>query len=56
MDEISWRRVADGNQLKIELLSGKIKKYDGFKDEHFKKLEKYFKNNPDKEINQEELR
>jgi hypothetical protein len=48
--------VADGNQLKIELLSGKIKKYDGFKDEHLKKLSSYFRNNPDKEIKQEELR
>lgn len=55
LDEISWRRVADGNQLKIELLSGKIKKYDGFKDEHLKKLSSYFRNNPDKEIKQEEL-
>lgn len=55
LHEVFWRRVASGWQLKFRLTNGKVKKYDGLKEDHLKKLQEYMKNNHDKEIQANEL-
>ena len=56
LHEVFWRRVASGFQLKFRLSNGKVKKYDGLKEDHLKKLQEYMKNVHDREITTTELR
>jgi len=55
LHEVFWRRVASGFQLKFRLSNGKVKKYDGLKEDHLKKLQEYMKNVHDREITTTEL-
>ena len=56
LEDAVWRRVANGWQLKMRLANGKVKKYNGFKEEALKKLQEYMSNTHDKDIKETELR
>lgn len=58
MDDVAdvfWRRVARGYQLKFRLESGKIKKYDGFKEDHKQKVYDFMNTQLGKEMETQEL-
>ena len=53
--DIYWRRVARGWQLKLRLENGKVKKFDGLKEEHKSKIGEFMQSQIGKEMEVQEM-
>lgn len=53
--DIYWRRVARGWQLKLRLENGKVKKFDGLKEEHRSKIGEFMQSQIGKEMEIQEM-
>ena len=53
--DIYWRRVARGWQLKLRLENGKVKKFDGLKEEHKSKIGDFMQSQIGKEMEVQEM-
>lgn len=53
--DIYWRRVARGWQLKLRLENGKVKKFDGLKEEHKSKIGEFMQSQIGKEMEIQEM-